>query len=217
MKVGCGCTLMLLLVVGLAAGSLWLGVQMLRAPDFIPVPTTAAEGRVAQAKLFDLMQASTGRSRGQMSTPATTVLSESELNAFLSRHVEQVGGIPLSNAGIRLPAAGRVEIVTRVPLRSLLAEPPFSSLAASIPKSWLDRPIWLQLDGNVRVESGAGPGRRYLRIEVQRFFVGRQPFPGVLARVVLDPATVAMLRWRLPDSVSDLTIEPGRVIVRRVS
>src|SRR5438105_15706578 len=120
MKVGCGCTLVLLLMVGLAGGSLWVGVQMLRSPDFIPVPATAAEGKSAQAKLFDLVQGGGGRSRGEKPTPSTIVLSERELNAFLSRHLEQVGGIPLSNVGLRLPSAGRVEIVTRVPLRSVL-------------------------------------------------------------------------------------------------
>jgi hypothetical protein len=217
MKLGCGCTLFLLVAIGLAAGSLWIGAQMLRSPEFIPVPATPAEGKAAQAKLFGLMQGGAGRSRGDAPPPKTVVLSEGELNAFLSRHLEEVGGLPLSDIGVRLPGSGHAEIVMRIPLRSLLSEPPLASLGASIPGRWLDHRVWLHFDGMARIDDGGGAGRRYLKLELKRFLVGRQAFPAVLARVMLDPATTAMLRWRLPESVSDITIERGRVIVRTAS
>lgn len=217
MKLGCGCTLVLLLIIGLVAGSVWIGIQVLRSPEFVPVPATAAEGKAAQEKLFDLMQTGASRSRGARAASSTVVVSERELNAFLARHLEQVGALPLSNIGVRLPAQGRVEIVAQIPLRMLLSEPPFASLGASIPKRWLDRRVWLHFDGNARVESGGSAGRRYLRLELRRFLVGRQAFPAVLARVVLDPATLTLLRWRLPETVLDVTIEPGRAVVRRAS
>lgn len=214
MKLGCGCTLALLPVVGLAAGCLWVGAQMLRTPEISPVSTTAAEGKAAQDKLFALIA---GGSRGQKSTAGSVVLSERELNAFLSRHLGQVGELPLSDIGIRLPESGRVEIVARVPLRNLLSEPPVAGVRGSIPTRWLDRRVWLHFDGDARVEAGGSAGRRYLRLDLRRFSVGRQPLPTVLTRLMLDPATSALLRWRLPDSVIDITIEPGRAVVRTAS
>lgn len=217
MKLGCGCGAFLVLVVAVMAGSVWVGTQMLRSPEFIPLPSTQAEGKAAQAKLFDLVRAGSGRSRGDRVAPGPIVISERELNAFVSRHLEQVGGLALSDIGARLPSAGRIELVARIPLKTLLSEPPLASFGASIPRRWLDRRVWLQFEAESSIEDAGRRGQRYLRFELRRFLVGRQAFPGVLARVILDPALIALLRWRLPDSVSEVTIEPGRAIVRRAS
>jgi hypothetical protein len=38
--------------------------------------------------------------------------------------------------------------------------------------------------------------------------------PVIAARVLLDPGTLRLLRWPLPDEVRAVTIEPGRAVIR---
>ena len=71
---------------------------------------------------------------------------------------------------------------------------------------------------HARVEPGVTRReRRYLRLDVREFAVGRQGLPAVLLRILLDPRTLGVLRWPLPDSIEAITIEPGRVVIRLAS
>jgi hypothetical protein len=38
-----------------------------------------------------------------------------------------------------------------------------------------------------------------------------------LLRVVLNPETLRLLRWRAPGALQELRVEPGRVIIRVAS
>src|SRR5438093_1203073 len=59
--------------------------------------------------------------------------------------------------------------------------------------------------------------QRYLRLDVRGFAIGRQGLPAVLLRILLDPRTLGVLRWPLPDSIEAITVEPGRVVIRLAS
>jgi hypothetical protein len=47
--------------------------------------------------------------------------------------------------------------------------------------------------------------------------VGRQRLPVALLRVLLDPAALQVLYWRMPSGIDAITVEPGRVVVRTAS
>ena len=181
---------------------------MLRSPDFIAPPFTKADGVRAQQKIFDLLRR-TGSSR-----PRAVSLSDRELNAFLARHLEATD-LPLKHLAIRLPAESRGEIVGQIPLRDLLGVAPLSSLAGVLPTAWLDRPVWLSLHARVSVERGDGTrDRRYLRLAVERFWLGRLRLPEFMLRLLLDPAALRHLRWPLPSAIDGVQIEPGQVIIQ---
>ena len=193
-----------------------MALQMVRSPGLPLVTTTARDNNLAQEKIFGLVQRSERPGRPAPSQ-LPLVLSERELNALLSRHLQQVGEFPLSDVTVRLPTARRVEVAGRVPFRALVSEPPLTALGAALPKSWLERRVWLHFEADARVEPAASGRRRYLRLDVTRFAVGRQAFPNVLLRLVLDPAMLGLLRWPLPDAVADIVIEPGRAVIKTAS
>jgi hypothetical protein len=43
------------------------------------------------------------------------------------------------------------------------------------------------------------------------------PLPRITARLLLEPESLRWLRLRLPDHVEDVTIEPGRAVIRFAS
>src|SRR5260370_36242693 len=98
MKLGClGC--LALLVFGVMAGGVfWGGIEALRQPDGPPPSGTAAEGVAAQHKIFEIVRR--GADRGRRDAEPI-VLSESELNAFLSRHLTDSSGRPPTDIRLR--------------------------------------------------------------------------------------------------------------------
>ena len=89
---------------------------------------------------------------------------------------------------------------------------------AALPASWLQRRIWLDASGRARVEPGATRReRRYLRLDVTEFAVGRQRLPAMLLRFLLNPAALRVLRWPLPEGIEAVTVEAGRVVIRTAS
>ena len=210
-RLGCLGCFPFLLVLALVGGGVWAGFQVLRAPDFIAPPTTKTDGLRAQQKIFDVLRRSgSGRSR-------SVALSEREVNAFLSRHLE-TSDLALRNVAVRLSGDGRAELAGQVPARDLLNVAPLSVLAGILPPSWLDRPVWLTLRTRATVEGGEGAReRRHLRLDVERFWLGRLQLPEVLLRVLLDPAALRHLRWGLPSTIEDLRIERGQLILQSAS
>lgn len=210
MKLGCsGC---LGLIVILAIASLLVGgaagatVRMLAHPDLRVAPTTPADGARAQQKLFDLARQAR---RGE-----TIVLSEAEVNALISRHLVEARGVRLGTPTATLVGGDRVVLNGQSPLRHLLDEASLGGLADLLPTRWQTRPLWLRLGARVRVEGGS---RRQLRMDVDEFAVGRQRLPAPLLRLLLDPASVGLLQWALPDHVERVGIEPGRVVIQTAS
>jgi hypothetical protein len=195
--------------MALVGGSLWGALQLLRAPDFVAPPTAKADGIRAQQKIFDFLR------RGSSGRPRSLVLSEREVNAFLSRHLGETSEMPLRNLAVRLPGDGRGEIAGQIPARDLLNVAPLSALAGVLPSAWLDHAIWLSLRARVTLEPGDGPrDRRHLRLDVERFWLGRLRLPEVMLRVLLDPAALRLLRWQVPSTLEGVRIEPGRLIVQ---
>jgi hypothetical protein len=211
MKLGCsGC---LGLVIVLALGSLLVGgavgaaARMLARPDRSAAATTATDGARAQQKLFDLARHAR---RGE-----TVSLTEVELNALLARHLVGGRGIRLVGPTATLVGDDRLILDAQSPARQLLDEIALGGLADILPARWQTRPVWLHVGARVRIDGG-GP-RRQLRMDVDEFAVGRQRLPAPLLRVLLDPATVGLMQWTLPDYVERVDIEPGRVIIRTAS
>ena len=208
MRLGCGCLIGALVVVVMVAGVGWITLELLRDPGTASPTTTAADAQHAQEKIYAIVTKSVPRGR-------SIVLSEPELNAFLSRNLDEAAEI-LSDLRVDLGDAPRVRIAGRAKLRGLLTEPPLDSLRELLPASWLGRPMWLEFTATPKVAAGEGR-RRYLRLEVHEFRIGRQRFPAITARLFLDPGVVRLLRWPVPDTVEDVTIERGRVLVRTAS
>jgi hypothetical protein len=209
MRLGCGCLIGLALVAVLVGGTGWVAYQSIQEPILRPISTTAADSQRAQEKIYSIVARSGGRGR-------PVELSEPEVNAFLARNLVEAADVPLSELRVDLSQAARPRIAGRTTLGALLTEPPLSAVREVIPSSWLGRTLWLQLTAVPRVEKSNGR-RRYLRLDVREFAVGRQRLPALLVRLLLEPGTVRLLRWPLPDTIEDIRIESGRVVVRPAS
>lgn len=215
MRLGCaGCfvsILMVFLMIVVAASAFVALARALDEPDTVlPVPTEA-DGFRAQQKLYGLARVSRGASK-------EVVLTEAELNAFFARHLADAAELPLTGMAVRLVGQDVIEFVGRIPARHLLSELRLASLSSLLPARWTDRPAWLSLRARVGLEQGASrEQRRYLRLDIERFALGRQRLPSALVRLLFSPATLGILRWRLPDTVESLRVEPGRLVIRTAS
>jgi hypothetical protein len=204
---GCLTALVILAVVGALA---WGTLQTTRAPHLVGAPTSPADGVRAQQKIFEVIR------RSGSGRPHAVTLSERELNAFLGRHLGETADMPFRNLAVRLPSDGHAEIAGQVPLRQLLGVPPLSALTGVLPDAWLDRGMWLSLRARVTLEGGGSGARdrRHVRLDVERFWLGRQRLPEVMLRVLLDPAALRLLRWPMPEAIDGLRIEPGRLVIQ---
>src|SRR5262249_57030210 len=105
------------------------------------------------------------------------VISEAELNGFLSRNLVEVAKMPVSVRAIRLAGDGIVEFKGLLLLRDVLSASPVASL---IPGAWLDRQVWLHLTARASLQVGATRSpRREPRFDLQRFSICRPPTPGI--------------------------------------
>ncbi len=143
-------------------------------------------------------------------------LSEGEINAFLSRHLTQVGSSDLSDFRVRLPGPGTVELAARVRFAELVSETPLTGLAAHAPDAWTQRRVRLWVRATPRVETGHDR-RHYLAFDVTRFRIGEVPLPAVTAKLLLDPGALQLLRWPLPETIGDVRIEKGQAVLLSAS
>lgn len=182
---------------------------MLRQPDDAVAPAATKEDAArAQEKLYAILTG-TGRTSGG----GNVIITQAELNAFLARNLVEIGDLPVSDTSVSLAPEGIAEIRGRLPLSYLVREVHGDALGGTLPSSWLERRVWIGLVANVRVEAGPGT-RRYLRLDVRRFSIGRQPLPSMTPRLVLSPSALRWFRWSLPGTVEDVRVEKGRVVVR---
>jgi hypothetical protein len=208
-----GCLALIVILMG-ATGLCWLGFQAFREPEFHAPVTAAQDGLQAQRKIYEIVRARSGRRMAA----EPVVLTQGELNAFLSHHLAEAAEVPLSDIGLRLAADGTVELLGRLPLAHHVTEPPLSGFAGVLPAILLGRPVWLTMRARVRLEpSLTRRERRYLRLDVYEFAVGRQRLPALLHRILLDPQTLQVLRWPVPGSIEAITVEAGRVVIRLAS
>ena len=218
MRLGCGGCLGAALVgmIGVAAvgGAAWGVFRVLQTPDTPTAVGTPADGLAAQQKLYEIVRRG-ARRPGRAGSAEAVTLTEREVNAFLARHLAEAAELPLTDIGVRLVGGGVLEIVGRLPLRHLLGESPVSALADVLPERWLGHRAWIHLRARARVEPGGSRGqRRYLRLDVERFQVGRQRLPALTLRHLLSPSALRVLRWPLPDGVEAITLEAGRAVIR---
>ena len=181
----------------------------------VAVQGSPEDGRRAQQKIFELIRGEDSKSPAR---PHQIVMTEAELNRFLSKNLVEVARMPVAVRAVRLAGDGVVEFKGLLPLRDLLAASPFMALESLVPAVWLERQVWLHLNARASLELGANRSqRRYLRFEVLRFAIGRQPLPGSFLRLLPNPAVQALLRWRMPESMEGLTIDHGTVVIKMSS
>ena len=222
MRLGCaGClstTRATGILVDTVVGGGWVVERMLDAPGIPLVGPSAADGTRAQQKIY---QATRRGGRGD-----SLVLSEREINALVSRHFETNAAPALTAVSFHLVDRDTVDFTGRLSVGRILADSPLTGVKDALPATWLGRPVSVRLRARPRLESAqeqvggedAGrPGRHYVRLDVDAFWIGRQRLPTPLARLFLDPGALAFLRWRAPSGVEAITVEPGRVVIRLAS
>jgi hypothetical protein len=194
-------------MVLLLGGAVVAGSRMLETPDLSPVASTPVDGTRAQQKLFEVARGTKG--------PDRVTLTEAEVNALLTRHLVQARGVRLGAPSVRLIGDDRFVLDAQSPVRRLLEEISLRALADVLPARWENRPLWVHVGARVHIVDGRR--RRQVRADVDEFAIGRQALPPPLLRVLLDPASVGLLEWPLPDHVERVAIEPGRVVIRTAS
>lgn len=195
--------MVVVLTIGLVAGAgVWGVARTLETPALAPVTFGPEDGVRAQQRIFGLAR------RGARAEPV--VLSEAEINAFVRRHLDP-NDLPLRDPVIRLRGDDLVEITGSLTRGRLLRESPFASLMDALPASWLERPIWLTVTAQARLETEP---RRALRLDARRVVIGRQRVPALALRLVLDPASLKLTHIVLPPDVQAVRIERGRVVIR---
>ena len=200
---GCLSAVVGLVAVGLvAAAGGWAVIRSLQAPIVEPVRFSPEDGVRAQQKIFGLARRST--------RAGAVVLSEAELNGFVSRHLDPAD-LPLGEPAIRLRGDDLVEIVGTVSLGRLLHESPLAPLAEALPAGWLARPVWLTIAARGRISTEP---RRALRLDARRVVIGRQRVPALALRMMLDPSSLRLTRIGLPSHVDAVRIERGRVVIQ---
>ncbi len=213
MKLGCfGCFALVVLVLAVlvvTGGVLFVSANILRSPDVRPVSFSRADGYAAQQKLYELVLRQAGRSGRR--DPIT--LTEREVNAFLSRHLAEVAGVPLSPLTVRLDgdhlfAQGQME------LRNLFQGPPFAYLLPYIPDKRLDQPVWVSVRARISIDAAAGAATGYGTVTVTEFVLGRQPINSFLLYVMLGPSGAGLFRWPVPGVVESIQIQSGQAIIR---
>jgi hypothetical protein len=200
------------LLLSLGGAALWAGSRLAQEPDVPAAQGSAEDGARAQQKVFDLIRGEAPKARGR---PHEVVLTEAEINRFLSKNLVEAAGMPVAVRAVRLAGEGVVEFKGLLPLREVLSAAPVASL---VPAAWLDRRCWLHLEVRASLEVGtARKQRRYLRLDVERFAIGRQRLPGRLLWILAGPRVQELLRWRMPESVDGLTIDRGTLVIKTSS
>jgi hypothetical protein len=202
-------------LLGVGGAAWWIGWRLTQEPAVAAAQGSPEDGARAQQKIFELIRGEASKPRGR---PHQIVMTEAELNRFLSKNLVEVAKMPVAVRAIRLAGDGVVEFKGVLPLRDLLEASPLTPLASLAPAAWLEQRVWLHLNARASLELGAARSqRRYLRFDVQRFAIGRQPLPIVFLRLLPNPGVQALLRWRMPESVEGLTIDPGAVVIKTSS
>lgn len=219
MRIGClGCFTWLLIggiTLGFVAGTYWLISGALYEP---PPAGGSAPGpaRVAELALEQALRVHRApqdrRGTGAPPAPTTVILKEADLAGFLAKHLPSVAETPLAVKRLAL-RLGRAELLLQLPARAVVGSWLPGFVEALLPRTWPHRPLWLRVEGTIRVESGGVTGRRYLRTELTSLWVGQRRLPTATLYLVLDPAGLGLLQWPLPPRIDDVRIEPGRVLI----
>jgi hypothetical protein len=94
MRSGCAVAFGVLFSAALLGGlALWAGSTLLKEPDVIAASGSPEDAARGQQKIFDVARGGPGRGR---SGSHAVVVSEAELNAFLSRNLVEVAKMPVT-------------------------------------------------------------------------------------------------------------------------
>lgn len=206
MRRGCGCLLGLLaLAIGLGT-LVWAATFLLGSPEpAAGTPWTAADLSTARRKLDAL--------RRQEGPLLEVALSERELAAIATRHLAEELDPDIPEVSVRIPGRGTIHVGARLPIRYAADEIGLGWLIDLLPRRWGERPLWVQLD--IAPRFGTRHGRRFLRLDATRLYLGRLRVPSLLHRIILRPSVIGSLELGLPVSVQSVTTEPGRLVLRQ--
>jgi hypothetical protein len=212
-----GTLLTLALLGGAILGVLWATSRAVAPPDPAPIQGTEEDGLRAQQKIFEIVRkVASGRPRSQRAVQ-DYVLSEAEVNAFLTRHLGAIAGVPFDKLAVRLVGDGVVEVLGRVPLRRALGDEG-GAWTDYLPDSWRTAVVTVRLRGPLRLETETSPGQpKSLRLEVTEAYVGQQRVPVTAVEWMLGADGRRLTRLRVPESVEAVTIERQRAIIRTLS
>jgi hypothetical protein len=56
--------------------------------------------------------------------------------------------------------------------------------------------------------------RQFLRLDVERFYLGRTRLPAITHRLLLSPMALRLLSLPLPAGIDDVKVEQGHVVIR---
>src|SRR5262249_52443549 len=65
-----------------------------------------------------------------------------------------------------------------------------------------------------QVEPAPAGQRRFLRLDVERLYLGRTRLPAVAHRLLLSPMALKLLLWPLPAGIDDIKVERQQVVIR---
>lgn len=221
MRLGCGGCLSTLLVLGMlgggALGIVWVVSRATTGPESLPTQGTEEDGLRAQQKIFEIARrASSPRPRGQRTTQ-DVVLTEAEVNAFMSRHLGTIRGVSFDRLALRLVGDGIAEIQGQIPL-SRVAGDAGGPLGDYLPQSWRAATVTVRLRGPLRLETETSTGQtKALRLQADEAYVGRQQVPVAAVEWLLGTRGRPVTRLPVPESVEGVTVERGRAVVRTLS
>ena len=214
MKLGCaGCLILIVVLTFLAilvGGFVFLSGNIFEEPHFEALDWSRADASAVRSTLREIIL----RDAGQSGRQDPVLLSEREINALVARHLAETAGLRFDPFAIRL-VPGQFLLQGRTVLRSLLQGPPFAQLAAYLPASQLNRPIWITVRGYIAVrpgEPGGKPGQA--RVALTEFTLGRQPVGNWPFSAVMGSAGSGLLKWPVPGAVRDIDIEDRKVVIR---
>jgi len=209
MKMGCfGCLaliVLILVIVVVGLGVIFLSTNIFTAPELRPVAFTKNDGYSAQQKLFEVGLRQSGRSNRK--DPIT--ITEAEANAFLSRHLEK-SGLLLSPIAVRF-TKGEILVQGQTTFRNLLKGPPFAQIAPYLPTAKLNEPVWVTLQGRIKVD-GTGASR-HGTVEIREFALGKQQLSAILLTMLMGPSGGGLLEWPMPAVVEDVLVGEGQLTI----
>lgn len=211
MKLGClGCLFLAVVLLGfgiIIGGGLIFSTLIFNVPD--PLPATAwavSDGHRAQQKMAEVVLRDTLKS----SRNDPLVFTGKEINAFLASHLEESERMSFSPLLVSLEP-GLVVIQGKTQLKALMRGIPFNYLAQILPSSEANRPVWVVIQGTVRIEHGrVRKEREFFRIEPTGFRMGDLEAGTWFLSWLLGPG---LLRWPVPKVIEDVRVEKDRMIV----
>lgn len=212
MRLGClGCLFFGIIVLGvviIVMGGVVFAPSVFTPPERLPtaVEWSAADGYRAQQKIYEILRRDTNRS----SRTDPLFFTEREINAFLTRHLDEVEGLPVSPLVVRL-TPGIAVIQGKTKFKAILRGVPFNYLAGFLPASQIERPVWVEIRCRVALEHGRiRKEREFLRLEPVEFRVGTLEAGTWFVSWVLGQK---LLRWPVPRIIHEVVVEEGRAIV----